>query len=164
MQVSKSTLILLLSMEALNLPTYFFKIKEVTGKKYVFDEVRRRYVALTPEEWVRQNIIKYLNLEKSYPLSLFLIEKKHVHNRLSRRCDFVIYNHGGNPLMVVECKAPSIEISQQVFDQVSRYNQQYKASYLLITNGNKHFCCKVNLKNHGFEFLHDIPFYNKIAD
>jgi len=150
-------------MEALNLPTYSFKIKEVNGKKYVFDEVRRRFVALTPEEWVRQHMIKFLSLDRSYPISLFSIEKKHVHNRMARRCDFVVYDRTGNPLMVVECKAPGVEIGQQVFDQASRYNQQYRAPYLLITNGNKHFCCKVNIKNHGFEFLTEIPSYVTIT-
>ncbi|MBN1415050.1 MAG: type I restriction enzyme HsdR N-terminal domain-containing protein [Bacteroidales bacterium] len=151
-------------MEALNLPTYFFKIKEVAGKKYVFDEVRRRYVTLTPEEWVRQHMIKFLSIDRQYPLSLFSVEKKHLHNRMARRCDFVVYNRTGNPLMVVECKAPLVEIGQQAFDQVSRYNQQYKAPYLLITNGNKHFCCKVNIENQGFEFLKDIPCFNTISD
>ncbi len=150
-------------MEAINLPTYFFRIKEEKGKKYVFDEVRRRFVALTPEEWVRQHMIKFLNLDRDYPLSLFSIEKKHVHNRMVRRCDFVVYDRAGRPLMIVECKAPAVDISQQVFDQASRYNQQYKAPYLLITNGSKHFCCKVNLKNSGFEFLADIPFFNVIT-
>jgi type I site-specific restriction endonuclease len=151
-------------MEALNLPTYFFKIKEVNGKKYVLDEVRRRYVALTPEEWVRQHIIKFLSCDRNYPLTLFSIEKRHLHNRMARRCDFVIYNRTGQPLMVVECKAPTIEIGQQAFDQVNRYNQQYKAPFLLITNGNKHFCCKVNMKNQKFEFLKDIPTYNAITN
>jgi type I site-specific restriction endonuclease len=150
-------------MEALNLPTYFFKIKEEKEKKYVFDEVRRRYVALTPEEWVRQHMIRFLNLTRNYPLSLFSIEKKHVHNRMARRCDFVIYDRLGYPLMIVECKAPAVEIGQQVFDQASRYNQQLKAPYLLITNGKKHFCCKVNVDNHGFEFLTDIPSFDAIT-
>jgi len=151
-------------MEALNLPTYFFKIKEVTGKKYIFDEVRRRFVALTPEEWVRQHMIKFLSLSLNYPLSLFVIERKHLHNRMARRSDFVIYSRDGNPLMVVECKAPAVEIGQQVFDQATRYNQVYKAPFLLITNGNKHFCCKFNRTKQGFEFLQDIPHYNALVE
>jgi type I site-specific restriction endonuclease len=144
-------------MEALNLPTYFFKIKEVNGKKYIFDEVRRRFVALNPEEWVRQHMIKFLNLDRNYPLSLFAIEKKHLHNRMARRCDFVVYSREGNPLMVVECKAPGVEIGQQAFDQANRYNQVYKAPFLLITNGKKHFCCRINMQKQGFEFLQEIP-------
>jgi len=150
-------------MEALNLPTYSFKIKEVSSKKYIFDEIRRRYVALTPEEWVRQHMIKFLSHDRDFPLSLFSIEKGHLHNRMVRRCDFVVYDRSGQPLMVVECKAPAIEIGQQVFDQASRYNQTFKAPYLLITNGNKHFCCKFNILNQGFEFLKDIPSYDKIC-
>ncbi|MBN2274982.1 MAG: type I restriction enzyme HsdR N-terminal domain-containing protein [Bacteroidales bacterium] len=150
-------------MEALNLPTYFFRIKEVNSKKYIFDEIRRRFVVLTPEEWVRQHMIKFLIVDRHFPLTLFSIEKKHVHNRMVRRCDFIVYDRQGNPLLVAECKAPSIEIGQQVFDQASRYNQQFNAPYLLITNGNKHFCCKVNTENHGFEFLHDIPSYDLLT-
>jgi type I site-specific restriction-modification system R (restriction) subunit len=149
-------------MNALNLPTYSFKIKEENNKIYIFDEIRRRYVRLTPEEWVRQNIIKFLIVEKSYPLSLFLIEKQYTNNRLSHRCDFLIYSRKGSPLLLVECKSPSVEITQNVFDQISRYNQQYKAPYLLITNGNKHFCCKVDIRKGGFEFLNDIPVYYTI--
>jgi type I site-specific restriction endonuclease len=151
-------------MEALNLPTYFFKIKEVTGKKYIFDEVRRRFVALTPEEWVRQHMIKFLNLSCDFPLSLFVIERKHLHNRMARRCDFVVYGRDGNPLMVVECKAPAIEIGQQAFDQATRYNQVYKAPFLLITNGKKHFCCKINRTKQGFDFLQEIPHFNALVD
>jgi type I site-specific restriction endonuclease len=155
---------MLLRMEALNLPTYFFKIKEVTGKKYIFDEVRRRFVALTPEEWVRQHMIKFLHLERDYPLSLFAIEKKHLHNRMTRRSDFVVYDHGGHPLMIVECKAPSVEIGQQAFDQASRYNQIYKAPFLLITNGKKHFCCRINNMKQGFEFLQEIPYFHALDE
>jgi len=151
-------------MEALNLPTYFFKIKEVTGKKYIFDEVRRRFVALTPEEWVRQNMIRFLSLDRNYPLSLFVIEKKHLHNRMVRRCDFVVYNRNGDPLMIVECKAPAVEIGQQAFDQANRYNQMYRAPLLLITNGKKHFCCRINRIKKGFEFLQEIPPFSALSD
>jgi len=108
-------------------------------------------------------MIKYMSIERNYPLLLFSIEKKHLHNRMARRCDFVVYDRTGHALMVVECKAPAVELGQQVFDQVSRYNQQYKAPYLLITNGNKHFCCKINIKNRGFEFLKDIPSFDTIT-
>jgi hypothetical protein len=149
-------------MEALNLPRYFFRIKEVNGKKYIFDEVRRRFVALTPEEWVRQHMVKYLQIDRRYPISLFAIEKKHVHNRMARRCDFVVYSRAGFPLMIVECKAQHVEINQQAFDQVSRYNQNFNAGYLLITNGIKQFCCRVDAENHGFQFLPDIPFYEDL--
>ncbi len=149
-------------MKALNLPTYSFRIKDENDKKYIFDEIRRRYVRLTPEEWVRQHMIKFLAKEKSFPLSLFLIEKQYINNRLSHRCDFVIYGRSGKPLMLVECKAPTVEITQHVFDQISRYNQQYKAPYLLITNGIKHYCCRVDMNNRRFEFLNDIPLYQAV--
>lgn len=149
-------------MEPLNLPTYFFSIKEENGKKYIFDEIRRRFVSLTPEEWVRQHIIRFLTEVKHYPKQLLSIEKAFTRNRLSKRYDLLIYSRSGIPVMIVECKAPVVEISQKVFDQATRYNETYKAPYLLITNGKKHYCCRVDLVHKNYKFLNDIPVYESL--
>ena len=149
-------------MEPLNLPTYLFRLKEDRGKKYIFDEIRRRFVLLTPEEWVRQHVVNYLIKEKNYPRSLISIERGFSQNRNRQRYDLLIYNNLGNPLMIVECKAPGIEINQQVFDQAGRYNNRHKASYMLITNGMKHYCCLINIINRQYSFLVDIPDYRDL--
>jgi len=149
-------------MEPLNLPTYFFRIKEDRGKKYIFDEIRRRFVLLTPEEWVRQHVINFLVQAKNFPLSLISIEKGFSLNRRKQRYDLLIYNRKGHPLMIVECKAPGVEINQQVFDQAGRYNNIYKADYMLSTNVRKHYCCQVNQSTQQYRFLHEIPEFSNI--
>jgi hypothetical protein len=149
-------------MERLNLPTYFFRIKEEKGKKYIFDEIRRRFVVLTPEEWVRQHIVLYLVSEKNFPLQLISMEKGFSQNRRKQRYDLLIYDRAGEPVMIVECKAPGIEINQQVFDQAGRYNNIHKASYMLISNGMKHYCCLINKLNKQYRFLPEIPNYDEL--
>ncbi len=149
-------------MEPLNLPTYFFRLKEDRGKKYIFDEIRRRFVILTPEEWVRQHMVNYLITVKNYPRSLISVEKGFSQNRNRQRYDLLIYNKSGHPVMIVECKAPGMEITQKVFDQAGRYNNRHKASYMLITNGVKHYCCHINLISRQYQFLPDIPFYSEL--
>ncbi len=150
-------------MQSLNLPTYFFRIKEVKGKKYIFDEIRRRFVLLSPEEWVRQHMVRFLTTEKNFPRQLISIEKGFHYNRLAKRYDLLVYSRTGNPLMIVECKAPGVEIGQKVFDQASRYNITYQADYLLVTNGNKHYCCHIRQDRKGYEFLRDIPLYGELV-
>jgi type I site-specific restriction-modification system R (restriction) subunit len=147
-------------MEPLNLPTYLFRLKEDRGKKYIFDEIRRRFVLLTPEEWVRQHIINFLVQVKNFPRNLISIEKGFNQNRNRQRYDLLIFNNLGNPMMIVECKAPGVEINQQVFDQAGRYNNRHKANYMLITNGVKHYCCMINLENRQYAFLNDVPDYS----
>ncbi|MBN2812919.1 MAG: type I restriction enzyme HsdR N-terminal domain-containing protein [Bacteroidales bacterium] len=144
-------------MEPLNLPTYFFRIKEDRGKKYIFDEIRRRFVLLTPEEWVRQHMINFLVVEKHFPGQLLSVEKGFRQNRYRQRYDLLVYNRKGQPLMIVECKAPGVEINQQVFDQAGRYNHTHKAPYMLITNGMKHYCCFINIESGQYAFLPDVP-------
>lgn len=151
-------------MEPLNLPTYFFRLKEDKGKKYIFDEIRRRFVLLTPEEWVRQHIVNYLITVKHYPRTLISVEKGININRNRQRYDLLIYNTQGKPVMIVECKAPGIEINQQVFDQAGRYNNMHKAGLLLITNGIKHFCCSINLESRQYAFLAEIPDYKDLMN
>lgn len=150
-------------MEPLNLPTYFFRIKEDRGKKYIFDEIRRRFVLLTPEEWVRQHAVNFLVKEKKFPKQLISVEKGFKQNRNRMRYDLLVYDRKGKPLMIIECKAPGVEINQHVFDQAGRYNNNHKASYMLITNGMKHYCCFIDIASRQFSFLQDVPNYDQIS-
>jgi hypothetical protein len=151
-------------MDPLNLPTYFFRIKQGKDKKYIFDEIRRRYVVLTPEEWVRQHLVKYLVDVKHFPQLLISVEKGFIQLRRKQRYDLLIYDRKGQPLMIAECKAPSIEINQNVFDQAGRYNAKHKAPYMLITNGRKHYCCQLNMDNKQYRFLQEIPDFSDMHD
>jgi len=146
-------------MHPLNLPTYKFKIKSNENKYFIFDIVRKKYVILTPEEWVRQHIIHYLIEEKKYPISLMAIEKKVTINKLTKRTDILIFNTKGLPHIIVECKAPSVNINQNAFDQIARYNLKLNATYLIVTNGLKHYYCKMDFINEEYVFLKDIPAY-----
>jgi len=144
-------------MEQLNFPKYEFRISEKEGQKYIFDDIRKKHVKLTPEEWVRQNTIKYLIHEKNYPASLIAVEQAIKVNQNSKRCDIVLYNNTGLPHMIVECKAPSVKISQKTFDQIATYNIQLRVDYLFVTNGMQHFCCKMDYTNNSYNFVKDIP-------
>ena len=147
-------------MEQLNFPTYEFRISEKEGQKYIFDDIRKKHVKLTPEEWVRQNTIKYLIHEKNYPAQLIAVEQAIKVNQNSRRCDIVLYNNSAQPQMIVECKAPGIKISQKTFDQIATYNILLHVDYLFVTNGLEHFCSKMDYNNNSYKFLKDIPPYN----
>ena len=149
-------------MKKLNLPTYSFNIKLIEQRKYIFDFIRKKFVILTPEEWVRQNFLKYLVEEKKYPASLIFVEKEFKLNNLSKRSDAVIYSKSGEPVLIVECKAASIKIDQKVFDQIARYNMQLKVDFLVITNGLEHFCCKLDYLNKKYLFLKEVPEYNNL--
>jgi len=149
-------------MDPLNLPTYFFRLKQENEKKYIFDEVRRRFVLLTPEEWVRQHVVKYLETARQFPHALISIEKGFSRLRVKQRYDLLVYNRMGKPLMIVECKAPSVEIDQKSFDQASRYNQVHLAPYMLITNGRKHYCCRIHPETKQYTFLQGIPAFGEM--
>lgn len=149
-------------MGPLNLPTYFFRIKEDRGKKYIFDEIRRRFVLLTPEEWVRQHLVNFLVTQKNFPLSLIAVEKGFKNNRRKQRYDLLVFDRKGEPLMMIECKAPGIDINQHVFDQAGRYNNKYKAAYMLISNGMNHYCCLINKTSRQYRFLQEIPDYSEM--
>lgn len=151
-------------MENLNLPTYSFKIKSDLQRKLIFDSIRKKYVVLTPEEWVRQNFIRYLVEEKDYPASLIAVEKKVDVNLLPQRSDIVLYNRNANPVMIVECKASKIKITQDVFNQIARYNMKLRVPFLVVTNGLKHFCCYMDYEKKSFKFLEDIPNYLSIKN
>lgn len=146
-------------MEKLNLPPYHIKIKEEEGKQYIFDSIRKKYLVLTPEEWVRQNFIQFLIQEKKYPEGLVVIEKGLKLNELQKRADALVYKDA-NPLVLIEFKAPSVKITQEVFEQIGRYNSIFKVPYLIVSNGLEHYCAKINFIENSFEFLGDIPDYN----
>jgi len=146
-------------MQPLNLPTYSFKIKSEDNRKYIFDEIRKKYLLLTPEEWVRQNFIKYLIREMNYPQQLISIEMEFKIKKLVKRCDIVVFNKSGKPNLIVECKSPSIIISQEVFDQISLYNRYLNVDYLIVTNGLKHYCCIFNKQTGDYSFTGEIPGY-----
>ncbi|MCF6167841.1 type I restriction enzyme HsdR N-terminal domain-containing protein [Lutibacter sp.] len=147
-------------MHLLNLPTYKFKIKNTKNKYTIFDIVRKKYVSLTPEEWVRQHLIHYLVEEKKYPVSLIAIEKQLTINNLTKRTDILVFNLEGTPEIIVECKAPSIKITQHTFDQIARYNLKLNANYLIVSNGLKHYYCKMDFLKKEYVFLDTIPNYN----
>ena len=144
-------------MLKLNLPEYPFKIKELEGKKMIFDRCRKKYVPLTPEEWVRQNLVEFLILEKKYPASLIVNEQTIEVNRIKKRCDTVVYNKKGLPAIIVEYKAPHVRITQEVFDQIAMYNFTLQVDYLIVSNGMEHYCCKVDYEKRGYVFLEGIP-------
>lgn len=146
----------------LNLPPFDIKVKKIDGRLSVFDKVRRKYVALTPEEWVRQHFINYLVFEKGYPESLIANEIQINLNQQKKRCDTVVYDRDAIPLVIIEYKAPEVGITQNVFDQIVQYNVVLKVRYLIVSNGLNHYCCKVDYENHTFAYLPDIPSYDEL--
>jgi len=149
-------------MQELNLPKYPIKIKEEKGERYIFDTIRKKYLKLQPEEWVRQNFIQYLIQEKSYPASLIEIEKGLKVNTLQKRADVVINSTQGKPLVLIECKAPKVKVTQETFEQVARYNTVFKVPYLIVTNGLAHYFCVINFEKNSFEFLEEIPDFKEL--
>lgn len=150
-------------MLQLNLPQYSFRIKKQNEKLVIFDSQRKRYVALTPEEWVRQNFIRFLIEEKGYPAAYLAIEKQLNMNGMKKRCDAILYNEHAQPFLIIELKAPNVAITQATFDQVAVYNAKLKVDFFIISNGIEHFCCKVNLETARYEFFPEIPDFNQIV-
>jgi hypothetical protein len=149
-------------LKQLNLPSYSFKISGKEDQKMIFDPVRRRYVKLTPEEWVRQNFIQYLVYEGKYPAGLMGVETMFRLNKLKRRLDILVHNRAGNPVLIVECKAPEVKIDDKVFDQIVCYNMGLKVPYIIVTNGIDHYACKIDHENNKYEFLLVIPLYEDL--
>ena len=147
-------------MQNLNFPTYSFRLKNSENITHIFDVIRKKFVVLQPEEWVRQHCVQYLIQEKNYPISLINVEKVILINGLKKRYDIVVFNPDGSLYIVVECKAPKIKISQTTFDQIARYNLTLKAPYLMVTNGLNHYFCTMNHDAESFEFLETLPTYN----
>ncbi|MBP6197417.1 MAG: type I restriction enzyme HsdR N-terminal domain-containing protein [Fermentimonas sp.] len=149
-------------MYSLNLPTYEAKIRKNSNGLEIFDPLRRKYIALTPEEWVRQHFVNYLINYKNYPASLMANEAGIKLNSLTRRCDTVVYNNQLEPLMIIEYKESKVQITQNVFDQVVRYNTVLKVPYIVVSNGISHYCCRMNYEDQSFEYLTDIPEYQSL--
>ncbi|RAJ25037.1 type I restriction enzyme HsdR N-terminal domain-containing protein [Pedobacter cryoconitis] len=145
---------------ALNLPQHPFRITKKEEQYFIFDEVRKKHLVLTPEEWVRQHFIHYLITYKKFPRSLIQIEGGLNLNQLQKRTDIVIFNTSGERIMVIECKAPSIKISQGVFDQAARYNSVHKAKWLVVTNGLKHCYAQIDHVASQFLFIEELPDYS----
>ena len=148
-----------MNLPQLNLPIAVLKTKLVEGTTQVFDQVRKKYLVLTPEEWVRQHFIHYLNQEKNYPLGLMGVEKMMKYNSMKTRADIVLYAADGKPNMIVECKAPNVKITQDAFNQIAKYNFKLQVPLLVVTNGIQHFCCKMDYKISKIKFLEEIPSY-----
>jgi len=147
-------------MLQLNLPEYDFRIKKQDEKLFIFDSQRKRYVSLTPEEWVRQHFIRFLIEEKGYPAAYLAVEKQLNMNGMKKRCDAILYNEYALPALIIELKAPTVRITQATFDQVAVYNAKLKVDYFMISNGIEHYCCRVDIKNARYEFISEIPEYS----
>lgn len=148
-------------MQVLNFPAYDFRFKNTENKVYIFDVVRKKFVVLQPEEWVRQHVVHYLIFEKNYPLSLINVEKQLRVNNLKRRYDIVVFEPNGAIQILIECKAPEVSITQISFDQIARYNMQLQSEYLMVTNGLQHFYCKIDHKQEKYTFLEHIPDFSR---
>ncbi|NOR34174.1 MAG: restriction endonuclease subunit R [Bacteroidales bacterium] len=149
-------------MRKLNLPAYDFRYRTEGEMRFVLDVYRKRFVKLTPEEEVRQRFARYLVEEKGFPASLIMTEYSLKLNKLSRRCDILVHKPAGHPALLVECKAPEVKISQASFDQVARYNLAFKVSYLIVTNGLKHYCCLIDFETEKITFMKEIPSYDSL--
>lgn len=151
-------------MIKLNLPPYPARVTEDQGKAKILDVLRRRYVALTPEEWVRQHFVHYLIEHKGYPAALMANEMSLSIGNKKLRADSVLYNRHLQPRMIMEYKAPTVEITQKVFEQIAAYNLLLHVDYLVVSNGLQHYCCRIDYDKRTYDFLHDIPTYESIAD
>ena len=149
-------------MQRLNLPEYQFNIKKKENTCLIFDTLRRRWVTLTPEEWVRQNFVRFLTTERQFPAALMNNEISLTQNGIKRRCDTLVADRTGAPLAIIEYKAPTVEITQKTFDQIVRYNMVLMAKFLIVSNGMKHYCCRIDYENNSYSFINDIPNYSQL--
>lgn len=150
-------------MLKLNLPVFDIKIVKKDNRLSVFDRLRKKYVALTPEEWVRQHFVNFLIEEKKYPSALIANEMVVNLHGQNKRCDSVVFGRSGEPLVIVEYKAPEVTITQKVFDQIARYNFVLKVNYLIVSNGLEHYCCRVDYDNQQIVYLDNIPDYMSLV-
>lgn len=146
-------------MQKLNFKDYSFRFKSSENKTLIFDIIRKKFVLLTPEEWVRQHVLQFLISEKKYPTSLINVEKQIKLHKTQKRYDIVVFNTDGSIHIIIECKAPQIRISQDTFDQIAQYNFVLNASYLMISNGLEHYYCQMDFENEKYHFLKEIPEY-----
>jgi hypothetical protein len=144
-------------MKKLNFPVYSFRFKNSENKVAIFDEIRKKFILLTPEEWVRQHTVQFLLQDKKFPKSYINVEKLIKINNLSKRYDVVVFQPNGEIFLLIECKAPEVPISQNTFDQIARYNLVLKAKYLMVTNGLNHYFCQMDFENEKYIFLNELP-------
>ena len=147
-------------MQKLNFPKYNFRFKSNENKTLIFDIIRKKFVILTPEEWVRQHTLHYLIYDKKYPVSHINVEKQLLLNETVKRYDIIIFKNDGEVYIIIECKAPSITINQITFDQIARYNLALNSDILMVTNGLTHYFCKMDFENKKYLFLHYLPPYD----
>jgi hypothetical protein len=143
----------------LNLPPYPFKITDQGGQLTLFDEIRKKNIIITPEEWVRQHFVQYLIHQKKYPKTLIKLEGGHKLHGMPKRSDIVVFNPRGEKILLVECKAPSVPIDQKTFDQVARYNMVHKVNLLAVTNGLQHYYCSIDFERRDYKFIEELPGY-----
>jgi Type I restriction enzyme R protein N terminus (HSDR_N) len=146
-------------MQQLNFPLYTFRFKNSENKVSIFDEIRKKFIILTPEEWVRQHVVQFILIEKKYPKSLINVEKSLKVNGLTKRYDIVVFNPDGSLFLLIECKSPDIKTSQATFDQIARYNMTLKSKYLMVTNGLNHYFCQMDFEKEKYVFLKELPDY-----
>lgn len=146
----------------LNLPPYPFKISDHNGRLSLFDVIRKRNIILTPEEWVRQHFVQYLINHKKYPRALIKLEGGHRLHGMAKRTDIIVYNPSGEKILLIECKAPSVNIDQKTFDQVARYNMVHKVKLLAVTNGLQHYYCNIDFEKSEYKFIEELPVYATI--
>ncbi|WPV00380.1 type I restriction enzyme HsdR N-terminal domain-containing protein [Mucilaginibacter sp. cycad4] len=148
-------------LQPLNLPPYPFKISDDNGTLTLFDEIRKKTIIITPEEWVRQHFVQYLIKQKSYPRSLIKLEGGLKLNTLQKRTDIVVFNSSGERILMIECKAPSVTIDQKTFDQIARYNMVHKVPLLAVSNGLQHYYCTIDHEKCTYQFIEELPGYVK---
>ncbi len=149
-------------LQPLNLPPYPFKLTEHNGRLSIFDEIRKKEIILTPEEWVRQHFVQYLVQQLHYPKSLIKLEGGLKLNSMQRRSDITVFNPAGQRILMVECKAPSVSINQKVFDQIARYNKVHQVSLLAVTNGLQHYYCTIDTQQKSYQFIEELPEYSTL--
>ncbi|MGX1930012.1 type I restriction enzyme HsdR N-terminal domain-containing protein [Flagellimonas sp. 2504JD4-2] len=148
-------------MQRLNFPGYQFRIKSSENSLHIFDLIRKKFVLLQPEEWVRQHVLHFLIFTKNYPKSLINVEKQLTVNTLKKRYDIVVFKSDGSIDILVECKAPEVKIDQSTFDQIAQYNLKLKSNYLMVTNGMEHYYCKMDFNREKYTFLKEIPDFSR---
>ncbi|WP_405201729.1 type I restriction enzyme HsdR N-terminal domain-containing protein [Dokdonia sp. LLG6352-1] len=146
-------------MQQLSFPAYSFRLKNSENKPYIFDLIRKKFLVLTPEEWVRQHVLQWLTNDKGYPISLINVEKEICVGNTRKRYDIVVFKPDGSLYIIVECKAPKVQITQATFDQIARYNLELQADLLMVTNGLSHYYCKVDSVAERYDFLRELPDY-----
>ena len=150
-------------MQKINFPEYQFRFKSNENNTLIFDIVRKKFVVLTPEEWVRQHVLHFLITELNYPHSLISIEKQLLLHNTKKRYDIVVYNSDASIHLIVECKAPNVSIDQTVFDQIARYNIKLNSAYLMVTNGLEHYYCSIDYQNEHYVFLKELPLFKELG-